>query len=746
MKKKIFILVVFLFSLFALVGCGEVVEGPQGPAGAKGANGKSAYEIAVENGFNGTEEAWLESLHGEDGEPGLNGLQGEQGPQGPAGEPAKQIELFEEDGGVYWRYVGDEEATLLYYNRDYVIVSYKQPMLYKTFEELRDAFFADAKAKYVANSGKEDAGDLTLEDFYDVHGNFIDITKDNDIKPMANQICDAEFLAKWGWFVAYVDSQVPNYIADGMGTYNYTHTSVIGYGLGYGTPKLPGTKYSDELLVNSISNFLNRTDDHLSGANSSYNVAPDFTGENGLAGLMDAYLEGIQTLKEEHVSRLTYAMYELIDDEDPIVAAAFDPEGFFFNGWLDEEGHAVEGLDEAHSVNLYLDLKAKTAVNLKAGEGAWTDDVVAAVLVEFLADFNASAYKLAEDVTTVADLCKSDNKGNVYDFLAADGQAETPKWNWLTRYFSSLNNYKTEIGALADKSAVPGTRADSGYQTTYEVYNFFANESWKFHYEGSAEVNSREIKFWENGYAGLLNYLPEAYLTAAAGGTKTKVIVALGLPKPLATKGILGFYKEGDETQALVAAEDMEMDATYVVKYLDPEVAAQAEALYAAFLADVSTALGKTYTADGLYADFRSSSADDATKVFMGVIEQDGALVKFGQMVGHEDVIAKHAFIFEYLSQLLMDEKWIGSSKHKYEQTTMSLFGVQTAEGARIVTSGANKYYNRCLVVQLVNMMNHTYVATGEEGYDAIDFTDANLWCTGLLAYKAAYDAAHPAA
>lgn len=34
------------------------------PAGPKGDNGLSAYEIAVENGFSGTEEEWLDSLHG----------------------------------------------------------------------------------------------------------------------------------------------------------------------------------------------------------------------------------------------------------------------------------------------------------------------------------------------------------------------------------------------------------------------------------------------------------------------------------------------------------------------------------------------------------------------------------------------------------------------------------------------------------------------------------------------------------
>ena len=36
-----------------------------GGGGGAGAPGKSAYEIAVENGFEGTEEEWLESLVGQ---------------------------------------------------------------------------------------------------------------------------------------------------------------------------------------------------------------------------------------------------------------------------------------------------------------------------------------------------------------------------------------------------------------------------------------------------------------------------------------------------------------------------------------------------------------------------------------------------------------------------------------------------------------------------------------------------------
>lgn len=53
------------------------------PLAACGEAGKSAYDIAVEQGFVGTEEEWLESLRGPQGE---KGEQGEQGPQGEKGE------------------------------------------------------------------------------------------------------------------------------------------------------------------------------------------------------------------------------------------------------------------------------------------------------------------------------------------------------------------------------------------------------------------------------------------------------------------------------------------------------------------------------------------------------------------------------------------------------------------------------------------------------------------------------------
>ena len=48
--------------------------------------GYSAYEIAVQHGYTGTEEEWLASLQGADGATGPQGETGATGPQGPKGD------------------------------------------------------------------------------------------------------------------------------------------------------------------------------------------------------------------------------------------------------------------------------------------------------------------------------------------------------------------------------------------------------------------------------------------------------------------------------------------------------------------------------------------------------------------------------------------------------------------------------------------------------------------------------------
>ena len=49
------------------------IKGEKGEKGDAGADGKSAYEVAVANGYSGTQAQWLASLKGADGAPGKDG-------------------------------------------------------------------------------------------------------------------------------------------------------------------------------------------------------------------------------------------------------------------------------------------------------------------------------------------------------------------------------------------------------------------------------------------------------------------------------------------------------------------------------------------------------------------------------------------------------------------------------------------------------------------------------------------------
>lgn len=61
-------------------------DGADGVDGKDGADGKSAYQIAVEVGYTGTETEWLASLKGEKGDAGKDGTPGEKGEKGDRGE------------------------------------------------------------------------------------------------------------------------------------------------------------------------------------------------------------------------------------------------------------------------------------------------------------------------------------------------------------------------------------------------------------------------------------------------------------------------------------------------------------------------------------------------------------------------------------------------------------------------------------------------------------------------------------
>ncbi len=70
----------------AIIGSSASLLTACGSDGTDGANGKSAYELAVENGYTGTLEEWLNSLVGVKGEKGDAGA---VGPQGATGETGK---------------------------------------------------------------------------------------------------------------------------------------------------------------------------------------------------------------------------------------------------------------------------------------------------------------------------------------------------------------------------------------------------------------------------------------------------------------------------------------------------------------------------------------------------------------------------------------------------------------------------------------------------------------------------------
>ncbi len=67
-------------------GGGSAVPGPRGE---KGDPGDSAYQVAVDNGFVGSESEWIASLKGPKGDKGEAGRDGVHGPQGVKGADGK---------------------------------------------------------------------------------------------------------------------------------------------------------------------------------------------------------------------------------------------------------------------------------------------------------------------------------------------------------------------------------------------------------------------------------------------------------------------------------------------------------------------------------------------------------------------------------------------------------------------------------------------------------------------------------
>ena len=100
------------------------IENQQGQLYIVGSRGYSAYEVAVQNGFVGTEEEWLESLKGEQGEPGtpFGDLTPEQKEElrGEEGKSAYEVAVDNGYQGTEEEWVNDFLTPDGYYNKEEV--------------------------------------------------------------------------------------------------------------------------------------------------------------------------------------------------------------------------------------------------------------------------------------------------------------------------------------------------------------------------------------------------------------------------------------------------------------------------------------------------------------------------------------------------------------------------------------------------------------------------------------------------
>lgn len=123
MKKALCLLALSLAALCLLTACDA---GEPGQPGQPGQPGKSAYEIAVENGFVGDEQAWLDSLKGQDGQDGTPGANGQNGMPGKSayqiavdhGYQGTEAEWLAQFSGV----VGEDGIVSAYIDENYHLI------------------------------------------------------------------------------------------------------------------------------------------------------------------------------------------------------------------------------------------------------------------------------------------------------------------------------------------------------------------------------------------------------------------------------------------------------------------------------------------------------------------------------------------------------------------------------------------------------------------------------------------------
>lgn len=92
-------------------------DGANGIDGKDRENGKSAYEIAVANGFSGTESEWLKSLKGADGKDGVDGKDGKDGVTPSLSDYLKAEDFMAFEDSTQYQFQTQSETILSLENR-----------------------------------------------------------------------------------------------------------------------------------------------------------------------------------------------------------------------------------------------------------------------------------------------------------------------------------------------------------------------------------------------------------------------------------------------------------------------------------------------------------------------------------------------------------------------------------------------------------------------------------------------------
>lgn len=186
--------------------------------GISGCAGKSAYDLAVENGYEGTLEQWLESLKGEKGDKGDKGEMGAAGQNGTDGAGSTDGKDGQDgkDGkdGSTWLYGDGEPNDSQGKDGDFYLQNLAASTLTKGY--IIFVKQSGAWATYIDMSTA-----VAYEELWQDGGEELEINSATDLKAFANLVndCGHNFMGKTVTLGADIDlSSYANWTPIGVGT------------------------------------------------------------------------------------------------------------------------------------------------------------------------------------------------------------------------------------------------------------------------------------------------------------------------------------------------------------------------------------------------------------------------------------------------------------------------------------------------------------------------------------------------